>query len=115
MNQSIVIRRDERTVHSFEIPYQVKVFYTLSNTSNSIMIRCGLNVFETVDNSIITDEFLKNMRDLITSNLNSTIEYRVGERVVGSLLVDSNTYIAYQTRLDENKVLVEDLEISNLV
>ena len=115
MKQYIVIRKDDEIIQSFEIPYQVKVFYTLSNSSNSITIRCGINMFDTTDNSIITDEFLKNMRDLIVSNLNSIIEYKVGERVIGSLKSDNSTYVAYQTKLDENKVLVEDLEISNLV
>lgn len=115
MNQFIVLKNNDSVIKSFEIPYQIKVFYTLSTNSTSIIIRCGIGILDTYDNSIITDVFLKDIKDAIESNPCTSVEYKYDQKVIGSVKINSATYIAYKTKVNDNGILTEDLEITNSI
>lgn len=113
VKQVISIYSGDSVLKSYDIPYQVKVYYTLATTNESLTMRCGIGVIDTYDNSSISEEYLKNIQDVIKSNSNVSVEYKFNERVICKLLINSNTYVAYKTKLGDGDVLIEDLEISN--
>lgn len=112
-NQTVTIYSGSSKVKTYEIPYQLKVYYTLATTNESLTMRCSIGVFDTYDNSVITQEYLKGMQDLIKQNSNVSVEYKFNNKSICKLSVDENTYIAYKTKLGEGETLIEDLEISN--
>lgn len=113
VKQVISIYSGDSVLKSYDIPYQVKVYYTLATTNESLTMRCGIGVIDTYDNSSISEKYLKNIQDMIKSNSNVSVEYKFNERVICKLLINSNTYVAYKTKLGDGDVLIEDLEISN--
>lgn len=112
-NQTITIYSGSSEVKTYEVPYQLKVYYTLATTNESLTLRCSIGVFDTYDNSVITEEYLKGVQELIKSNTDVSVEYKFNNKTVCKLTVDKNTYVAYKTKLGEGETLIEDLEIQN--
>lgn len=115
MKQYIVIEDKDTVIKNYEIPYQMKVFYTLSTTSTNLTIRCSIGMLDTYDNSIIPDVFLKNIKEDIGLNINSTIKYIVDGKTIGEIEIKNTTYVAYKTRVGEGGILIEELEVSNTI